>query len=79
MSEQLDVDRKRISEFVLPAWEGRRKSQGYVKGHKKTRELQLEFVLGAISVMDNIRNDNLSCLTPGIWVNAIRGEYIEVE
>jgi hypothetical protein len=74
MSEQLDVDRKRISEFVLPAWEGRRKSQGYVKGHKKTRELQLEFVLGAISIMDEIRNDKQSCVTPQIYVNAIRGE-----
>jgi magnesium-transporting ATPase (P-type) len=61
----------------LRLWETRRNAQGYNPEHKKTKELQLEFMLGVIGILDHIRNDDKSCVPPQIWFSAIRGDYIK--
>lgn len=66
-----------VSTEVIRLWESRRKAQGLNIDHKKTKELQLEFLLGAIAILDHMRNDGKSCVPPLIYFSAIRGEYIK--
>lgn len=61
----------------LRLWESRRNGQGLNINNKKTVELQLEFLLGMIAILDHIRNDGKSCVPPHVWFSALRGEYIK--
>lgn len=82
MSEQqtaLQIDTELVLTKVLPTWERRRAANSWPKNHKRTIEKQLEYILGAIALLDSIRNDGLSCVPVVVWVNVLRGVYIELE
>ena len=82
MSDKHSEQRKKHTEFVLdrvlPAWETRRANQHLTKTHKKTKELQLEFILGAVATLDMMREgDESTCAPPVVIFNPMRGDYIE--
>jgi len=70
------VDMEKIKTIILPAWEMRRKHAGLNPSGKKVIALQHEFIVGGIAVLDALRNDGESCVSPLVYFSIIRGEYI---
>lgn len=67
-----------VLERIFPKWETRRASLSLNKKHKKTKELQLEFILGAVAALDMLREgDAHTCAPPCVIFSPMRGEYIE--
>lgn len=69
--------RKLIFTDVLDKWEARRKEQGLNKRSKKTVEMQLEFLIGAIAALDSLRPGDDCCMPDVLPLFAFSGRYIE--
>lgn len=66
-----------VSTEAVRLWELRREALRLQVHHKRTIQLQLEFLLGAVAILDHIRGDGKSCVPPKFYIGAIRGEYVK--
>jgi hypothetical protein len=74
------TEKARIEDEVLKTWESRRLAQGYKKEHKRTKELQCEFMLGMVAAMDAISHSherNETTMSLRVMFGIMRGEYLE--
>lgn len=60
---------------LVEVFEGRANALGY-KGKKK-KELQTEFLLGAVATIDTIMGNEKSSVPAGWWVDIMRGDLIQ--
>lgn len=64
-----------IHNKLVEQFDGRAEQQGWKKTSKQYKERQLEFFIGAIALMDQLRgNPEESSITPRMWIASMRGE-----
>jgi hypothetical protein len=74
--ESKEVKEKLFNE-VIKKFEGRRKVQKWKLGSKKALDMQREFVLGAIALLDTLSPDKEhTTISPRIYFDMIRGNYL---
>lgn len=72
---------ERAKEFeieILKAWKNRAYTQRWNPKHKKTKELQCEFLIGAYAALDKLSKLPETSMTPYIVFTIMRGDYVEV-
>jgi hypothetical protein len=72
---------ERAKEFeieILKVWKNRAYHLSLNPKHKKTKEFQVEFLVGAYAALDQLGKLPTSSITPRIAFSIMRGDYIEV-
>lgn len=74
-----DITEKLYAE-VLKKFEARREAQGWKFGSKKAMDMQREFMMGVVALLDILSPDKEhSTITPRLYFEIIRGHYLKAE